>query len=153
MDRGFLDIPLCPIYGFVIVLMYLILGTPDDKKWFLKRLKSKWLVIPCYFCMATLIPSMLELFAGWFFDVFFHLELWTYAHQPLNIGGYVCLSISLTWGVLLTLIMKYLFPLLYKAVGKIPKKTLMITGNVLILLFAVDTAHCFIKSLLSSISF
>ena len=140
VDRGFLFSPICPIYGLGITVTYLLLGTPREGKGLLKNVKNKFVLVCLYFLLAMLIPSAMELVAGWFFDKAFGLELWTYAHHKYNLGGYISLYMALFWGVALTVIMGLFFPTIYRIFSRIPDKTADILSKALAVLLAIDIA-------------
>ena len=86
VNRGFLNGPVCPIYGVgVSVVIYFL--TPVSGNFFFLYLSS------------TVLVTVLEGLTGYFMDKIFHHKWWDYSNQPLNIGGYVCLIFSLVWGV------------------------------------------------------
>lgn len=138
VDRGFLFLPLCPIYGLGITLPHVFLGTPQEGKGLLKNVKNGFILVIMYFLLAMLIPSTLELVAGWFFDKIFGLELWTYAHHKYNLGGYISLSMALFWGVALTVTMGFFFPGLYRRFSRIPDKTADVLAKVMAVLIVLD---------------
>ena len=115
-DRGFLTLPFCPIYGCSLVFLYLLLGTPNRGK---GRSFSRWFL---YLLLCFLLPSVIELFIGVIFDKLWNRRLWTYFGYPYNLNGYICLRNSILWGIMAFLFMKYLFPPIKKAVGKIPRR-------------------------------
>ncbi|MEG0485686.1 MAG: putative ABC transporter permease [Oscillospiraceae bacterium] len=86
VNRGFLNGPICPIYGFgmVIVLVCLL------------PVKSNLIVL--YFG-SVVLTSLLELVAGFILKKVFHTSWWDYSDLPYNLGGYICLSFSLAWGI------------------------------------------------------
>lgn len=139
-DRGFLSMPICPIYGVSVLLIYFLAGTP----------KTMTLSIPCsyeskkakkfivslanfiiYFVLVTVISTLIEFVTGWFFKHVIGVQLWTYEQQPLNIGGYICLRYSLLWGILISLFMGILWDRIANPVKKIKDNTLRITSTVL----------------------
>ncbi|MGN0477825.1 MAG: hypothetical protein ACI4GO_00175, partial [Hominenteromicrobium sp.] len=85
VNRGFLNGPVCPIYGFGMVIVLLVLGRFAENIWLL-------------FFGGMILTSALELVGGWALKKFFHTTWWDYSDQPFNIGGYICLKFSLAWG-------------------------------------------------------
>ncbi len=137
-DRGFLTLPLCPIYGFSLLGVYFFAGTPDCGGIFLKRVRSKKLRLPLYFAFSALLPTFLEFITGLFFYEILNIRLWNYSSHKFNIAGHICLSFSLIWGVLITLFMKFCFNPLKKIIFKIPPKTAKTAATALITLIAAD---------------
>lgn len=111
-DRGFLTLPFCPIYGFSLVGIYLLLGTPDKKV----------IKTPLYIAVCFLLPTFIELFVGVIFDKAWNCRLWTYVDYKYNLNGYICLRNSILWGVMAILFMNYLFPPIKKSVGRISRR-------------------------------
>ena len=121
VDRGFLYLPICPIYGLTIIGIYLGVGMPHKPKGILKKIEKPIYRYLSYFLVSFAVPTIFEFFVGLFFDQVFNIMLWDYSHLSLNIGGYVCLWISLAWGVAIVFLMRFFFPWLKKWIFKIPK--------------------------------
>lgn len=112
-DRGFLTLPLCPVYGLPITLCYLMIGTPKEgimanlfNKISVKTKEGeRWRFVGCcmaYFLLAAAIATLFELLAGVLLKNV-NAVMWDYGSFPLNYKGYVCFSISFIWGILLTI--------------------------------------------------
>ena len=108
-NSGFLGLPICPIYGLTIIGFFYLIGTPHRGRYALKRIKSVFWRYVVYALFAFLLPSLVELGVGALFNRVWEVRLWNYSAQPLNIGGYVSLPISLAWTVALTLFMRIFF--------------------------------------------
>ena len=98
VNRGFNSGPVCPIYGFCVALLRLILH-PIAHTWLLLYLAS------------VLLATAVELVTGFVMDKLFDAKWWDYSENKYNLGGYVCLRFSLIWGAFCTLIAKVFFPL------------------------------------------
>ncbi len=119
VDRGFLFLPLCPIYGSCLMALYFLLGTPSAPHGILKNTTAGVGRYLLYVLFAGLVPTLAELAVGAFFHQLFDIRLWSYEHQPFNFMGYICLPISVTWAVAITVLMQFIFPLIHKLVGKL----------------------------------
>ena len=86
VNRGFLNGPVCPIYGFGMILVLFLL-TP---------LQGSILLL---YIGGVILPSALELVGGWLLYKVYHTRWWDYSDFPFNIGGYICLEFCLLWGV------------------------------------------------------
>ena len=86
MNRGFLNGPLCPVYGFGMVLVLIFFGPELDSFVFL--------AIGC-----GAVAVVLEFFTGALMEKVFHCKWWDYSEYKSNLGGYVCLPFSCLWGV------------------------------------------------------
>lgn len=116
VNRGFLNGPVCPIYGFGAIIIILLL-TP---------LKSNLLM---FFLFAVFITSFLELIIGIVLEKVFHEKWWDYSDMPYNLGGYICLKFSLIWGVASVFLIMVVQPFIATMVGLIPG----IVGNIIII--------------------
>lgn len=137
-DRGFLTMPLCPIYGCSLIAAYFLLGAPDEPRGLLQKIENKGGRYALYLLFAFLIPSAAELFVGLFFDKAFHVWLWSYDDLPMNLDGYICLPVSLAWAVLIFFFMKFIFPPLKRLFGKLPRGLSLVLATILLLALIVD---------------
>lgn len=119
INRGFLAGPVCPIYGFGVLAVILLI-TPISGHHFQAYL------------VAVLVPTVLEYITGWLAEKLFHVRLWNYSGIPLNINGYVCLLFSAVWGGACLVVYYFIQPLLMRLVAILP----MVTGWILLAVFA-----------------
>lgn len=108
VNRGFLNGPVCPIYGFGGVILVLLLSPISEGN------------ILVLYVGSVLICSLLELVAGWALKRLFHTSWWDYSDIPFNIGGYICLKFSLLWGIAGVVLMRVGHPLIAGLVDLIP---------------------------------
>ena len=120
VNRGFLNGPLCPIYGFGVVLVVGLL-TP-----------VKGHVLLLFLC-SVLLTTALEWITGFILEKIFHQKWWDYSRMPFNLNGYVCLLFSLMWGLACLLIMDVIHPMVSGFVAAIPHTL----GVVLLAVFTV----------------
>ena len=126
INRGFLNGPVCPIYGFGMVIVLFAL-TPLSHSLLLLYLGG------------VLLPSALELVGGWALYKLYHTRWWDYSDYPFNIGGYICLEFSLLWGVGTLIVMKLVHPIIADAVALIPPLVGLILMFLLYAIYAADT--------------
>lgn len=88
VNPGFLAGPFLPIYGFFTTMVIWSSGLLGNFTW---AWQFAWFVV---------LSTLLEYLAGWFFERFFHLQLWDYHSIPFNLHGRIALPFSLLWGVL-----------------------------------------------------
>lgn len=136
--RGFLSLPLCPIYGCSLLIVYALVGTPKEGGILLRNVTQKRTRFWLYLLFAFIVPSVMELLVGAFFYQVFHLRLWDYSYKRLQIGGFVCLRNSLVWSVLIFLFMQYAFMPIQKAIGRLPIKLARACALVLLALLLAD---------------
>lgn len=104
VNRGFLNGPVCPIYGFGMVLVVLVL-TPVAEN------------LAALFLGGMVLTSAIELVGGWALKKLFHTSWWDYSDQPFNLGGYICLKFSLAWGLCVVVVMRVLQPVVSTFIG------------------------------------
>ena len=108
VNRGFLNGPVCPIYGFGMVIVLMALEPLADRPLAL-------------FVGSALLTSALELVTGWALKTLFHTTWWDYSKQKFNLGGYICLKFSLAWGLVGMLAVKVLHPPVNRFVEWMPR--------------------------------
>ena len=131
VNRGFLNGPVCPIYGFGMLALLFAL-TP---------LLDNGLLL---FAGGVIIPSALELAAGWLLYRLYHTRWWNYTDRPFNLGGYICLEFSLYWGLGAVFIMKLVHPTLAALVDMVPRP---LGWTVMALLYAVYAADVVVTAI------
>ena len=73
VNRGFLNGPICPVYGIGVGVVVQFL-TPFENNLFLLYITS------------TIVVTVIEGLTGYLMDKLFHHKWWDYTNQPLNIG-------------------------------------------------------------------
>lgn len=145
VDRGLLILPFCPIYGLTIGVIDWLIGTPLEGGILISKIQPGIKRFFLYFGLAILIPTVAEFLTGLFFDGLFSVRLWYYEEQPFNLMGYVCLQVSLLWGVMLTGFMLVVYPFVRKIVSLVPRKTANIIATVTSALVISNLAFFFIR--------
>ncbi len=125
VNRGFLNGPVCLIYGISAALMGIVF-------WELKDY-TLYLFIGCA-GLATII----QWFLGKTLEKFRKHKWWDYSGYRFNIDGYVCLRFSVLWGVLGTVSVKWLNGLLLTLLGLFPHFIVKVVMIVLVCILAVD---------------
>lgn len=125
VNRGFLNGPICPIYGVGVVMVVV----------FLEPFEDQWLLL--YLASAVLV-TLIEGMTGYVLDKLFHHKWWDYSELPLNIGGYVCLLFSVVWGVACVVIVKAVHPLVGDLCALIPLGAGILILSVLSAALAAD---------------
>ncbi len=123
VNRGFLNGPVCPIYGFGIVIVLACL-IPLKHNFFLLFLGS------------VVLTSALELTTGFVLEKLFHQRWWDYSDKPFHLGGYVCLQFSVLWGLACVFVVDILHPSIEFLIRIIPPTL----GWALLVLFAAVMA-------------
>lgn len=125
VNRGFLNGPVCPIYGFGIIIVLFAL-TP---------LQNSILLL---YIGGVILPSALELVGGWLLYKVYHTRWWDYSDFPFNIGGYICLEFCLLWGVGTLVVMRIVHPVIANFVDMVPPFVGLVLMCVLYAVYAAD---------------
>ena len=93
VNRGFLNGPICPIYGIGVTVVVASLQPYVGN-------------LILLYITSTILVTFLEWLTGFLLEKMFHHRWWDYSEMPLNIGGYVCPLFSAIWGIACVLIVK-----------------------------------------------
>lgn len=125
--RGFLYGPICPIYGVGVLMMLCWFAPFTDQ--------------PLIFYMvATVCMSAWEYLVGWLLETTTHIKYWDYSTRRFNLHGRICLSISLTWGVLAYLVIFWIHPVVAGLTAQMSDFAIHVAGVVLLALLVADAA-------------
>lgn len=104
-DRGVLHLPLCPIYGFGMLLVSIVLY----------KVKNGVFI----FLGSTLLTTSIELLVSYIVEYKYHWILWTYEGWPLNFQNRISLVSSMIFGVMAVVFIKIIRPLVNRLCIKI----------------------------------
>lgn len=124
INRGFVNGPLCPIYGMASVLFTLFLPELTGNLFFL-------------YLGGIILATVLEYATGLLMHKIFRQKLWDYSAHRWNLDGYVCAGYSLLWGALAVVLMRFVNPLLCSLIDLIPtliSRIILLILNILLLL-------------------
>lgn len=143
VNRGFLNGPICPIYGCGALLILSALLPLQ------RGVSDLWLSVPLVFLIGGLIASALEYFTSWLMEKLFHARWWDYSQQKCNLNGRICLWISVAWGVLAAALVFLIQPLFEKGIdwlygiwAYLPMLTALVLGAAMVVdcVFSVKAA-------------
>ena len=126
VNRGIVNAPLCVIYGITAAVMTVFFG----------ELHGVWLF------MAGFIVSTLKWIAGHAIERMYHERWWNYSGMKWNLDGYICLTVSIFWGLLSVAAMEWgnpLFVKLYSLIPSLPGKILVLVLLAILLIDIVAT--------------
>ncbi len=95
VNRGFLNGPFVPIYGFGLLSLHFIVHAFYDD---FDPLRIGSVVV--VFLLVIIVSTLIELLAGYILNVLFETRWWDYSHLKYNFKGYVALRFSIAWGVI-----------------------------------------------------
>lgn len=102
--------PFCIIYGLGAVAVYIMTAYFKDKNVFLQ------------FALCAASGTLIEYVSSVFQEICFDSYSWNYSNHFLNLGGRVSLQMTLIWGILGILFMRFLFPPLAKFLERLKGK-------------------------------
>ena len=130
--------PITMVYGFGVLALILI------KKYFLDKLNcNKYLKIIIIYITSFITLTFIEYLGGNILNILFDIDMWNYTKKTFNIGKYICLELSLIWGLLGTIYILYLKDFLDKFINLIPKKLTIF----IIIVNLIDTLLVFLNKL------
>ena len=134
LNRGFLNGPVCPIYGFGVLIVALCLSP----------VKNNFLLL---FLGSVVLCSVLEFITGFVLERFFNDKWWDYSKEPLNICGYVCIRFSLAWGLACVLVVNVIYPLTTKLINLVQQTLGFVLLGIFTLLILSDASVTLIETL------
>ncbi len=130
VNRGFLNGPFLPIYGFAAIVI-LIATIPVKEK--------IWMV----YVFGALAATLMELVTGSSMERLFKVKYWDYSNLPLNFHGYICFFISLFWGGCAVLLTEVLHVPAEKVMAVLPGWLTELAAVVFVAYFAYDFSISF----------
>lgn len=129
VDRGILNGPLCPIYGFGAMLA--VYALPGEHSFL------------AVFLSSGVLACTLEYLTSWGIEKLFHMRLWDYSDKPFNINGRVYLNGFIFFGLGCTVIKLWVQPHVLVALDGVPPATLLAVATALLALTLVDAVITF----------
>ena len=124
INRGFLNGPYCPIYGWGAVLDILILG----------KVQNPVLL----FFLGAIVTCSLEYFTSYIMEKLFHARWWDYSKRKFNINGRVCLLGAVVFGAFSVILIKLVHPLVSDVTNSLPRAALHWLAAVMFAIIAAD---------------
>ncbi|MCR5322260.1 MAG: putative ABC transporter permease [Lachnospiraceae bacterium] len=136
VNRGFLNGPLCPVYGsgvlMVLTVVYvdgMLFGFETD----LQKANTFGL-----FIVGIVFATLIELIAGFALDKLFHARWWDYRGMKFNLNGYICLAFSIIWGLAIAFVLRVVQPMFEAFVSWIPTIGGWIALAIMYVIFILD---------------
>lgn len=126
VNVGYLNGPFCPIYGLSVTICYIISELIIDE-WYAQLI------------IFTIVVSAFVYLTGIFLDKVLHCRLWDYSTMPLNINGFLTVPLSVMWGIVLTILVGSVLPIIDHFINYIPHTLLMLIFAALGSLLLIDT--------------
>lgn len=122
VNRGFLNGPVCPIYGFGVVIVLCLL----------EPIRGNFALL---YAGSVVLTTALEFVTGFVLDKLFRKHWWDYSNERFNIKGYICLKFSLIWGFACLIVVDIVHPVIHEFVKLIPEK--IGAAALIVLIFAI----------------
>ena len=126
VNRGFLRLPMLPLYGSGAVMMLWVSLPVRDS-------------LPLVYISGFIAATALEYVTGAVMECLFKVRYWDYTKQPFNLHGYICLTSSIAWGFFSDLLIYVIHPPIDKLLHKLPALLVNPLAAVIAVLFIMDT--------------
>ncbi len=127
VNRGFLNGPVCPIYGYGMLTVLLVLS----------GLKHNLMLL---FAGSVILTSALEYITGFALEKIFNDKWWDYSNCRYNLKGYICLKFSLAWGAACVFAVCVVHPFVGRVLNLVPHGISMAFFGVIYAVFAIDVS-------------
>ena len=134
VNRGFVTGPVCTIYGFGAVIVYLIL----------KPISGNIILL---YLGGVIVPTILEYATAVLMETLFHTSWWDYSKNKYNFQGRICLGASLGWGAF-SVILFYVFqPFVERIVALYSAATGELLVRIATMVYAVDFGMSYMNAM------
>ena len=133
-NKGFLASPFCPSYGVGAVICYVALNHFQYNKFIL-------------FFGSCVILSLVVILIGFFTEKVLGFKPWDFSKMKLNIGSYITLPYTLLLGIMGTILVGLLIPVLNSVIELIPFLVSLIVVLSICLLILIDYVFTIITTL------
>ncbi len=130
INRGFLIGPICPIYGYGVLGIVLLIGKDTSD-------------ILAIFLKAIFICSLLEYFTSYFMEKLFHARWWDYSKKKFHINGRICLETMVPFGLLGCIVIYFVHPVIVNFVNAIPAWLQLVFASLFMLIYIIDNMVSF----------
>lgn len=130
VNRGFLNGPLIPIYGFAAITI--LLATI--------QVRENTIAI---YVLGALTATLFEMVTGTVMERLFKVKYWDYSDMPLNYHGHICLFVSLFWGAFSVLLVRIIHVPVENLLMQIPSFLCEAFAFMFMAIFAYDTTVSF----------
>ena len=125
VNRGFLNGPICPVYGFGALIALFFLDQRTDNVFIL-------------FFASMLLTCVVEYITAVLLERLFHAKWWDYSNYRINFQGRVSLLGAVVFGILCVLLIRYIHPFVKTLTISLSDMTLYCSALVCFLLTMLD---------------
>ena len=130
VNRGFLIGPICPIYGYGVLGIILLIGDNKDD-------------ILAIFLKSIAICSCLEYFTSYLMEKLFKARWWDYSRYKYNINGRICLETMIPFGILGCFTIYIVHPAIVNLVSLLDSKLMITLAVILFIIYIIDNIISF----------
>lgn len=134
VNRGFLNGPLCPVYGFGAMASIFVLDQRTNN-------------VVILFFAGMLLTCTVEYITAVVLEKLFTARWWDYSKYRFNFQGRISLIGAVVFGVLTVLLIKYIHPIAKGLIDKLPN-WLQITLSLIIFIFFILDLYVTVRHLL-----
>ncbi len=125
VNRGFLNGPVCPVYGFGALVSIIFLYQRIDNVFLL-------------FFAGMLLTCTVEYITAVLLEKLFNAKWWDYSDHRFNIQGRVCLLGAVVFGVMSVLLVKYVHPIVSSFIGRMQDWSLIVLAASIFIILMLD---------------
>lgn len=130
INRGFLVGPYCPIYGWGVVAVTVLVG----------GLFSREGTVSEIFWAGYAFCGILEYFTSWYMEKRFHARWWDYSNKPMNLHGRIWVGNLLLFGLGSVIIVLIIDPVFFRWADRLDPFWLHTSAIVILVLLLSDHA-------------
>ena len=128
INRGFLIGPYCPIYGFGVVGVTILVG----------GLIGRAGTYPETFMAGFIICGFLEYMTSFYMEKMFHARWWDYSNKPMNLHGRIWIGNLILFGLASVIIVKLIDPHYFNYIETINPLIISVLAWIIIVLMVSD---------------
>ena len=128
IDTGFLKGPFCPLYGTSAILIVIFLSPFQNS-------------LSLFFVLAILLTTLLEYLTSLIIESIFKIKFWDYSDMKFNLQGRVALLVSIFWGILSFILIKFIHPQISSFINHFSFSILITGAIIFIIYFLIDTIY------------
>lgn len=126
-NRGFLNGPWIPIYGFGALLVIVLFD-----------IRQIAYPIHTLFINGGVVACLLEYLTSYVMEKLFHRRWWDYSQKPFNLNGRICIEGFVCFGLFSVIAINYVQPFFTRQLSLVDEKLLYIISGSLLVLFIID---------------
>lgn len=124
VNRGFLNGPICPVYGFGALIIVFTL----------ENVKGNLLAL---FLASAVLTCTLEYITSYLLEKLFKTQWWDYSKRRFNLNGRICLEGAIVFGLLSVLLMEFIHPFISGSIGRFsPTIRYILAGGIFLILIS-----------------